>query len=503
VGGGAGAGGSAGTGGAPGGPIFTRVQRLTKDQWERAVGDILRFGSPARLLPARVPAGSDAVDFTNNEKLLFVDLQAELDFESASEAAAAQATGSAAALAKLYAGTDAAGFVRAVGRRAFRRPLTTDEETRYQAVFTLGEQLYGAGFANGAALVIRAMLASPKFLYRSELGPAGQPLDGYEIASKLSFWLLGTTPSDELLDTAAAGGLDAVDGVESAARAMLEQPGAVEVMRDFHGQLHHLSSYDGIDDARASAALRAEMADASARFFDTVFERDEGLQAILTSTRTFVGPGLAPRYGVDAPPTQIEERVLEPSRIGYFMQVPFLSLNGFEDEPDTIGRGVALNRDVLCVALPGHPATPPPLPALAPGQTNRDRIEALTASCTGCHADSIDPLGFAFEGFDGLGQARARDNGAVVDTAASYTFGDGTRTFGGAAELMRIIADSAQAHACYARKLAGYALQRDIVDGDRAAITNLAKVSRDKSLKGMVISLVRDPAFRMRAEDQP
>ena len=74
------------------------------------------------------------------------------------------------------------------------------------------------------------MLASPKFLYRSELGPAGQPLDGYEIASKLSFWLLGTTPSDELLDTAAAGGLDAVDGVESAARAMLEQPGAVEVM---------------------------------------------------------------------------------------------------------------------------------------------------------------------------------------------------------------------------------------------------------------------------------
>jgi hypothetical protein len=505
TGGGAGAGGGAGTGGAPGadgGPIFTRVQRLTKDQWERAVGDILRFGSPARLLPARVPTGSNAVDFTNNEKLLFVDLQAELDFESGSEAAAAQATGSAAALAKLYAGTDAAGFVRALGRRAFRRPLTTDEETRYQGVFALGEQLYGAGFANGAALVIRAMLASPKFLYRSELGPAGQPLDGYEIASKLSFWLLGTTPSDELLDMAAAGGLDAVDGVETVARAMLERPGAVEVMRDFHGQLHHLSGYDGIDDARASAALRAEISDASARFFDTVFERDEGLQAILTSTRYFVGPGLASNYGVDAP-TQIEERVLDPSRIGYFMQVPFLLLNGFEDEPDTIARGVAIDRDVLCVTLLGHTAVPPPLPALAPGQTNRDRIEALTASCTGCHADSIDPLGFAFEGFDGMGQARLRDNHVAVDTAASYPFDEGTRTFAGAAELMRILAASAQAHACYARKLTGYALQRDIVDGDRAVITDLAKVSRDRSLKEMVIALVRNPAFRLRAEDQP
>ena len=141
--------------------------------------------------------------------------------------------------------------MRASGRRAFRRPLTADEETKYQGVFTLGEQLYGAGFANGAGLVIRAMLQSPKFLYRSELGPAGPPLDGYEVASKLSFWLLGTTPSDELLDMAAAGGLDAVDGLESVARAMLERPEAVEVMRDFHGQLYHLSLYDGLDDARA------------------------------------------------------------------------------------------------------------------------------------------------------------------------------------------------------------------------------------------------------------
>jgi len=185
------------------------------------------------------------------------------------------------------------------------------------------------------------------------------------------------------------------------------------------------------------------------------------------------------------------------------MQIPFLLLNGFESEPDTIRRGVALNRDVLCVTLPDHPAVPPPLPALAPGQTNRDRIEALTANCPTCHVDAIDPLGFAFEGFDGLGQARERDNGVAVDTAASYPFDEGTRTFAGAAELMRILAASPQAHACYARKLTGYALQRDIVDGDRAVITDLAKVSRERSLKEMVISLVRNPAFRERAEGQP
>ena len=229
--------GNAGSGGQPtgpstinldGSPVYARVQRLTNTQWERAVTDVLRFASPANLSQGFSTPSLPVTDFANNEKRLFVDRQAQLDFEVGSEQAAAIATGSADALARLYPGTDAEGFVRALGRRAFRRPLTPAEVTKYQGIFSLGETLYGAGFANGAGLVIRAMLQSPKFLYRSELGPTGAPLDGYEVASKLSFWLLGTTPSDDLLDAAAAGELDSTDGLERAARAMLEQPAAVD-----------------------------------------------------------------------------------------------------------------------------------------------------------------------------------------------------------------------------------------------------------------------------------
>ena len=106
-------------------------------------------------------------------------------------------------------------------------------------------------------------MQSPKFLYRSELGPAGAPLDGYELAAKLSFWLLGTTPSDELLDAAAAGTLDAVDGLERAARAMLEQPAAVEIMRDFHGQLYRLVLYDDINRTDVPASIESELAETS------------------------------------------------------------------------------------------------------------------------------------------------------------------------------------------------------------------------------------------------
>jgi hypothetical protein len=513
-------GGSAGSGGAapdagdqgPGGaapialdgsPLYTRVQRLTNRQWERAVTDVLRLASATGWSPGlSTPIADDAVAFSNNEKALIVDQQAELDFESASESAAALATGSPDALAKLYPGTDASGFVRTVGRRAFRRPLTQDEEAKYAGVFALGEDLYGPGFANGAALVIRAMLQSPKFLYRSELGPAGAPLDGYEIASKLSFGLLGTTPSDELLDAAGAGALDASDGLEAAARAMLERPEAVEVMRDFHGQLYRLERYGDVDRATVPASTRAELASASYRFFDAVFTAGEGLRAILISTRYFVGPGLASNYELQPTPAGLEERALPASRIGYFMQVPFLLRDGRDDGPDTIARGNDLAEEVLCLDLPAHPGPVAPLPPLAAGQTNRARVEATTASCVGCHQD-INPLGFAFEGFDGLGRERALDNGLPVDPAGSYTAEGGARSFADARDLMRILADSGRAHTCYAKMLTGYALQRDLVEDDRPLLNDLAAVSREQSLKEMVLTLVRNPAFRSRPVAAP
>jgi hypothetical protein len=504
----------AGTGGQPpggsstiplgGSPIYTRVQRLTNRQWERAVTDILRFTSPPNLSQDfSMPLPADETDFSNNEKRLFVDQKAAIDFETASEKAAALATGSPDALARVYAGTDSVGFVRTFGRRVFRRSLTTEEESKYQAIFAAGESLYGAGFANGAALVIRAMLQSPKFLYRSELGPADAPLDGYEIASKLSFSLLGTTPSDGLLDAAAAGMLDSADGLERAARTMLERPEAVEVIRDFHGQRYRLDRYDRVDRPSVPASMRSELAETSYRFFDAVFTAGEGLRAILTSTRYFVGPALAGNYRVAPAPIQIEERVLEPSRIGYYMQVPFLLRGGRDDGPDTIARGGALADEVLCLDLPAHPLPSSPLPPLAAGQTNRDRIEALTTGCAGCHAGVIDPLGFAFEGFDGLGQQRDFDNGVAVDSTGSYTLDGVTKPFADARDLMRSLADDGRAHTCYAKMLTGYTLQRDLVESDRPLLKDLAAVSRDRSLKEMVISLVRTPAFRSRPGGMP
>jgi hypothetical protein len=489
-----------------GSPFYTRFQRLTNSQWEHAVTDLLRLDAPPGLAKDFEPPVAGTTDFDNNEHVLAVDNSLADSYETAAEALAERVTSSPALLAAVYAGTDAAGFVQSFGRRVFRRPLTTDEQTRYEGIFAVGEQLYGDGFEHGAGLVIRAMLQSPYFLYRSELGPSGEPLDSYEVASKLSFWLRGTTPSDELLDAAAAGELDSADGLETAARQMLEESTAVAVMRDFHGQLLHLARYQSLAKVGVpeySEALNGELEQASYLFFDRVFQQNLGLREILTTRTGYVGPGMAALYGLDAPTSAFEERDFGASRTGYFMQLPFLMLNAINRESDPIHRGLALELDVLCaeMGVPAHIA--PSIPAAPAGTTEREQVTELTASCGGvCHAQ-INPLGFAFENFDGMGQARETDNGGAIDTAASYPFADGTRAFADARELMSILADNAQAHTCYSKKVAGYALQRDIVVSDRPLLDTLSAVSRTDSLKEMVVALVRDSAFRLRASEAP
>jgi hypothetical protein len=491
-----------------GAPIYTRVQRLTNRQWENAVTDILGFEAPANLSRDFLPPVAGTSEFTNNEKVLFVDQRFAIDYETAAEAAAALATGSPEALAALYGGTDAAGFVQAFGRRAFRRPLSAEEVTKFEGVFALGEMLYGAGFAHGAAVVIRAMLVSPHFLYRTELGAAGDPLNGYEIASKLSFWLLGTTPSDALLDSAAAGELDTVAGAEAMARQMLEDPRALPVMRDFHGQVHNLAVIPSITKPgipEYTPALAAELSDASTLFFDRVFAEGGGLRDILTSNEGFVGPELALLYGVTAPASGLELRDLGPFRRGWPMQAPFSILWSVGEQPDPIRRGIEIHMNVLCADLPPPTWDIPPLPPpTTDGLTNRERITELTQSCGGdCHARFIDPLGFAFESLDGMGRERTTDNGQPIDTTGSYPFAEGTKDFANAGELLQILAQSPQAHTCYAKKVTGYGLQRDMLEVDRPLLEALSVVSSEQSLKETIIALVQDPAFRVREEGTP
>lgn len=495
-----------------GSPAYLRFVRLTNDQWANSTKDLLGVPDGATLSQNFQDAVPGMTDFINNELLLTVDSRAWSDFQSASEALADKVTASDAALAKVYTGTDAAGFIAKFGRKAYRRELTSAEKASYMTLFTSGSTLTGSRstFAKGASLVIRAMLQSPYFLYRTELTDGGKPLSGYEIAAKLSLWLRNTTPSDALLDSAAGPGkLDTADGAAALAKTMLEEPAATSVMRAFHGQYLHFDRFNNLTKTGVSnytTDLNPSLQEASYQFFDRIFSTGLGLKDVFTSTTGYVNADLAKLYGngVKAPASGYGAVDLGAKRAGFFNQLPFLTLYAHNADPDSIHRGVSMNKDVLCSTLGPPAAVIPMLPARQPGQTNRQLVDMFTSGCgQQCHNEMINPMGFAFEHYDGMGQYRDKESHGSesldIDASGSFAFIDGRKSYKDSSELMQLLSTEQQVHQCYVKKLASFGLQRDVIAKDMPLVSALANSSMASSgsVKQVIIDLVKQDAFRI------
>jgi hypothetical protein len=491
-------------------PANYRLVRLTNDQWTKSVQGVLGLPTAPTNAENFQTAVGGMTDFTNNEILLDVDSRAWSDFQAAAEALAAQVAADASLLSKLYSGTDGAGFIKAVGRRIYRRPLTTAEVSTYQKQFDSAATASGtlSAFAKGAQLVLETMLQSPHFLYRTELGAAGSPLSSYEVAAKVSLWLRDAGPDDALLDAAGGSGkYETAEGAAALAQKLVEESAAKAVMRKFHSQflrLNRFSELSKVGVANYDPAINADLAESANLFFERVFSTGQGVKDIFLSTKGFVSARMASLYGSSpGPASGFEERELGSGRIGYFTQLPFLVLYGHNDEPSPIHRGANVALDVLCAPLGSFGGTIPPLPEVKAGETNRVRVNAHTKDCgTSCHNDMINPLGFAFENFDGMGAYRTTEkNGSemlTIDASGSFVFMDGEKSYKDATELMQVLASSQQSHMCYSKRLASYALQRNIVETDMPLLTELATTSTSGSVKQLILQLVKTDAFRTR-----
>ncbi len=492
-------------------PKYFRVLRITNEQWTNSVQQALALPAAPTNAEAFQDPVSGTTDFTNNELVLSIDARAVSDFESAAEELAKTISSDPAALSRIYSGTDGTGFIAALGRRLYRRPLTTSEADAYKQLFDVGSAMTGdkSPFAKGAAVVIEAMLQSPHFLYRTELGQANTPLSPYELAAKLSLWLRDAGPDDALLDAAGSGKLDTAEGISSVVKELLDAPTAKKVLARFHSQFLHFDRFNnlskvGVDNYDTD--INEELAESSRLFFDRIFSQGLGVKDIFLSTKGFVGPRLAPLYqGINgAAASGMSEVDLGAGRLGYFTQIPFLMLNAHNGEPDPIHRGVTISLDVLCAPLGPPAAEIPPLPKRMPGQTNRMVVDEHTKGCgTVCHNNMINPLGFAFENFDGMGQYRTVERYGTeelpVDASGQFNFVGGTKSYTDAFALMEILAEDPQTHLCYSKKLASYALQRDVVEADGGLLTDLSKISAEGSVKRVIETLVTSNSFRMRA----
>jgi hypothetical protein len=494
----------------------TRFARLGHQQWENTVRDLLRLPAAPGIALRFAP---DAVGtFANDGEVLAVSDTLRIDYQTAAEALSLRVARDPAALARLVpanAPADVKGrgaaFIRDFGRRAYRRPLDETEIAAYAALFDQGPALVPGGepFAAGAQLVMEAMLQSAHFLYRTELqaGPGRTRLGDYEIAAKLSYALASTMPDDALFAAAAASGLRTSDQVTAQAQRLLGKGG--EPAASFHDQLFELRGLDLDKDPKLYPEFKPAWQDSivkeSALFLGEIFASDRGLDELLTAPFTFVDATLAPLYGVQAPAagSGFQRALLDPrQRAGFLTRIAFLARDGLAD-PEPIRRGAFVNRTLLCIDLSPPPGATDDLPAPPAGaRTNRERVDAITspAVCAACHHRLINPAGFAFEGYDAIGRVRTTDGGVPVNTADTYQFASGPKSFEDAVEWSRLLAESPEAHACYARAWFSYLQGRTAQPEDEPFVTWLAERSRrDRtSLKSLALTVVTDDGFLTR-----
>jgi hypothetical protein len=411
-------------------------------------------------------------------------------------------------------------FIERFGLRAFRRPLEAREQDRLRALYrTLRGPDAGDTFAEAIADLAAAMIESPEFLYRWELGPydviRDGPLvrfNGFELASRLSYLFWDSMPDDQLFAAARDGQLQSTTQLVKQARRLLADPRARDGVTDFHHQWLQLAELEGASkDATFkdfSPALVRAMIEETHQFAASVFlgpGADGKIETLLKGTASFVAPPLARLYGVPEPAGPGLEPVSLPAneRAGILTRAAFLTSTADTTNPNPIDRGTFILHRLLCLNMvePDNLVIPDVRPP-NPGATNRERFEAhgREVCATSCHAEIVDPMGYAFENYDAIGAWRTTDNGKPVNARASAPIGMQKYDFNGAIELMDILSRSDEVRSCLSRQWLRYMLGRPEIPDEDPSVAALTQVLRDSGgdLRELIVALVRSRTFTHR-----
>lgn len=414
-----------------------------------------------------------------------------------------------------------AATLETLGRRAWRRPLTEDEITRWAAVASSTADLLGGDPWIGLQHAVAGLLQSPNFLYRVELGTPvsdDQPylvrLDAYELASRLSYLVWNTTPDDALLDAAAAGDLDSSAGIATAVDRLFASPRSRDGVIQLFVDMYDLDALLSLQKDAAllpaftptvGPALREELV----RVIDDTVLAQRDYRRLFDTRQGYVNAELAALYGLpgefgpDLTPVMLPE-----PRGGLLTLAGFLAINSGEASTSPTKRGLTVRRVVMCQSIP----PPPPdveakLPEPTDGQpmTKRQMLEQhrTDPACAGCHSFT-DPIGLALENYDALGGFRATDQGLTIDPSGDL---DGM-PFADAAELGALLAVQPATSDCVVKNLYRYAsghieqpLEQPVLDELSAAL-----VDGGYDLPATIATLAQSDAFRfanLSPEDAP
>lgn len=408
--------------------------------------------------------------------------------------------------------------VSAFGRRAFRRPLTDVETARFVKVATTIESGSGGTPLIGLRHAVWAILESPNFLYRVELGVASAADGGrlkftsFEMASRLAAALWNGAPDDAVLDAAAGDSLATADGVRTQAQRMLADPRSHRALTAFVDDLYGVRNLEEASKDPAvfpkfspsiKEAMREEL---ERRVDDLVFGQKGDFLSLYDGRSTFVNKELAAYYGLPAPTADGFQRADFPAdspRVGLLGAGAILSAFALPQRSSPTERGKFVAGALLCIDVPPPPPGVPPLPTmLDTSATMRERMTAhrTNASCASCHS-IMDPIGFGLEHFDSAALFRDTDNGKAIDTTGQLT--DGAQ-FDGLAQLGAALRNEPIAGACFVSKVYQNALGRPAISLDGAAVNALAaQFSAGKNQADqLLLNVVSSEAFRFVAPNK-
>ena len=355
-------------------------------------------------------------------------------------------------------------FLSDNGTKIFRRPLSPTDIERYLTMYDFVEE---DGFDAAMKWMIASLLQSPHFLYRSELGVEESggvfELTSWEVASELSYLFWQSTPDVELLELAAEDVLLDPNIVSEQVERLASNPRASETMVEMGMQWLGVQGLNFV--AKDSAVysdltdpLRDSMAMETELFLSDRFEQDVSFAELLTDQSTQIDGVLATHYGVQIDNTNGWGRVdfTSEERFGGLLgHASLLTVHALPSSSSPIHRGLLVREHFLCQKLPPPPAnlnTSPP--EVDPDSSTRERYAQHSSdpACSSCH-DQIDPIGFAFEHYDGIGRWRDMDGIHSVDASGEILNSDESDgAFYGVQELSEHLAESSEVSSCYVQQ---------------------------------------------------
>ena len=398
----------------------------------------------------------------------------------------------------------------AFARKAYRRPVEPKEVQRLMKLFQIADG-QGEGFEEALKLPLKAILASPHFLFRVEDDPkepaAARRLDDHELATRLSYFLWSSMPDAELSLIADRNELRKPGVLAAQVKRMLRDPKSDALTANFAGQWLQLRSVPGVSPDPETypswdEELRVAMVRETEMFFDHVVKNDRPVLEFLDADYTFVNERLARHYDIPNVRGKSFQQIKLPNdrRGGVLTHASVLTVTSNPTRTSPVKRGKYVLENVLGTPPPPPAPDVPELPPTAQLKgTVRQQMEQHRAdpNCASCHA-RMDPLGFGLENFDGIGRWRDQDNKLKIDP--SGVLPDGA-SFAGPAGLRKVLVGKAdQFRRCLAEKLATYALGRGMEYPDKCLLDDAAtklKAGGDK-FSALVLAVVESDAFQKR-----